>query len=77
MQNALLKFNNNRARRMSEEHARAELAALGFTFARVARRSVSRDGRRETVVYNFERYSTTEAGAARYDRARLTVTFSI
>ena len=40
-------------------------------------RSVSRDGRRETVAWVFYRSSTNPDGSPRGDRALLTVTFSI
>lgn len=70
--NALLKFNSNRARRMSETEARETLARLGFGNERRLRHSVARDGRAD-----YERHSTREDGSPRYDRARLTVTFSI
>jgi len=86
--NALLKFNACRARRMSEAEARAELDRLGFKGGEIVRRTAHYDGKPiygyprgriigETVVYRFDRTGTRQDGSPYYDRARLTVHFSI
>lgn len=82
--NATLGYNGRRAVRMFEADALAELARLGFTKAREVRRTAhyeNGDRRRrivgETVVTDYERHGTAPDGSPRYDRARLTASFSI
>ncbi|MCY4726682.1 hypothetical protein NYO98_10370 [Nocardioides sp. STR2] len=82
--NATLGFNGRRAVRMFEHDALAELARLGFGNPRIVRRTAHHengDRRRrvvgETVVTDYDRTGTNSDGSPRYDRARLTATFSI
>ena len=80
--NALLKFNTKRARRMTEDEARAQLVSLGFDLdgaASVPTRAIGLPRRppRDRRLGVLPQLHQPRRQPARGDRALLTVTFSI
>jgi len=74
--NTLLKLNDARAERMTEADALAWLSKRGFTRGEVVRHTRHRNCT-ETVVTDWHRTGSHVDGSFRYDRARVTVTYSI